>query len=173
MVRSQAFTACKSLSFFFVSLSNICPSIGRGPTRRASLEAGVASSRGFLLLLLLVLTRDAKQTQNGYKGGSGKANGHLEMEDPCLRRSIEFNRSLAECLQADAVPGSLRWPYRRTDYRFATRGKKAALGVLCNCVESACRVEQSLSSVLLVLPPDQKSGATKHPACAFLVDTSM
>lgn len=45
MVRSQAFTACKSLSFFFVSLSNICPSIGRGPTRRASLEAGVASSR--------------------------------------------------------------------------------------------------------------------------------
>lgn len=118
--------------FFFVSLSNICPSIGRGPTRRASLEAGVASSRGFslLLLLLLVLTRDAKQTQNGYKGGSGKANGHLEMEDPCLRRSIEFNRSLAECLQADAVPGSLRWPYRRTDYRFATTGKKAALGVL-------------------------------------------
>lgn len=52
------------------------------------------------------------------------------MEDPCLRRSIEFNRSLAECLQADAVPGSLRWPYRRTDYRFATTGKKAALGVL-------------------------------------------
>lgn len=130
VVRSQAFTACKSLSFFFVSLSNICPSIGRGPTRRASLEAGVASSRGFSLLLLLVLTRDAKQTQNGYKGGSGKANGHLEMEDPCLRRSIEFNRSLAESLQADAVPGSLRWPYRRTDYRFATTGKKAALGVL-------------------------------------------
>lgn len=75
MVRSQAFTACKSLSFFFVSLSNICPSIGRGPTHRASPEAGVASSRGFLLLLLLVLTRDAKQTQNGYKGGLVKPMG--------------------------------------------------------------------------------------------------